>query len=76
MTATHENPAILTRRSTLGLMLAALAGNAAAPSLIRTVEKVAAPATPVKKTLGPPLLEWPSLTALGQAMVDKKLTPG
>ncbi|MCR6660816.1 MAG: beta-lactamase family protein [Asticcacaulis sp.] len=76
MTATHENPAILTRRSTLGLMLAALAGNAAAPSLIRTVEKAATPATPAKKTLGPPLLDWPSLTALGQAMVDKKLTPG
>lgn len=76
MTTTHENPAILTRRSTLGLMLAALAGNAAAPSLIRTVEKAATPATPAKKTLGPPLLEWPSLTALGQAMIDKKLTPG
>lgn len=76
MTATHENPAILTRRSTLGLMLAALAGNVTAPSLIRVVEKTAAPITPVKKKLAPPLLEWPTLTALGQAMVDKKLTPG
>ena len=76
MTATHENPAILTRRSTLGLMLAALAGNVAAPSLIRTVEKVATTTAPVKKTLAPPQFEWPTLTALGQAMVDKKLTPG
>jgi len=77
MTATHENPAILTRRSTLGLMLAALTGNAAAPTLIRTIEKkAAAPAAPVKKRPAPPLLEWPSLTALGQDMVDRKLTPG
>ena len=77
MTATHENPAILTRRSTLGLMLAALAGNVAGPSLIRTVEKVATPAaTAVKKTLAAPLFDWPTLTAIGQAMVDKKLTPG
>ena len=76
MTATHENPAILTRRSTLGLMLAALAGNAAAPSLIRTVEKAAPPAPAPKKTLGPPLFDWPTLTALGQSMVDRKLTPG
>ncbi len=57
-------------------MLAALAGNVAAPSLIRTVEKAATPTAPAKKKLGPPLLEWPTLTALGQAMVDKKLTPG
>ena len=77
MTATHENPAILTRRSTLGLMLAALAGNVAGPSLIRTVEKFATPAaTAVKKTLAAPLFDWPTLTAIGQAMVDKKLTPG
>ena len=77
MTATHENPAILTRRSTLGLMLAALAGNVAGPSLIRTVEQVATPAaTAVKKTLAAPLFDWPTLTAIGQAMVDKKLTPG
>jgi CubicO group peptidase (beta-lactamase class C family) len=77
MTATHENPAILTRRSTLGLMLAALTANATAPSLIRTVEKAAAPAAPTpKKKLAPPLLEWPTLTALGQDMVDRKLTPG
>ena len=77
MTATHENPAILTRRSTLGLMLAALAGNVAGPSLIRTVEQVATPAaTAVKKTLAAPLFDWPTLTAIGQTMVDKKLTPG
>ena len=57
-------------------MLAALAGNVAAPSLIRTVEKAATLTAPAKKKLGPPLLEWPTLTALGQAMVDKKLTPG
>ncbi|ESQ88784.1 serine hydrolase domain-containing protein [Asticcacaulis benevestitus] len=73
MTATHENPALLTRRSTLGLMLAALAGNAAGPSLIKTAETVAAIAP---RKLAPPLLQWPTLDTLAQTMVDKKLTPG
>jgi D-alanyl-D-alanine carboxypeptidase len=75
MTATHQNPAILTRRSTLGLLIAGLAGNAA-PALIRTLEKPAPVAALKKKLLAPPQFDWPSLTAVGQAMIDKKLTPG
>ncbi|MDV6332924.1 serine hydrolase domain-containing protein [Asticcacaulis sp. 201] len=76
MTASHANPALLTRRSTLGLLLAGLAGNAVAPQLVKTVEVAATAAAPAIKKLAAPTQSWPSLDALGQAMVDKKLTPG
>lgn len=76
MTETHQNPAILTRRSTLGLLLAGLAGNVAAPALVRTIEKPAVIPALQKKVLAPPQFDWPELSAIAQGMVDHQLTPG
>jgi CubicO group peptidase (beta-lactamase class C family) len=74
MTETADNSRILTRRAAFGLVLAGLAGSAVHSHLPHL--PAAAPAKPKPLALNTPKFEWPSLTALGQKMVNSKLTPG
>ena len=78
MTAYHRNPAILTRRSTLGLLLAGLTASSAEPVMRHMPAVIEAVKVESKKVarLAAPLFDWPSLTALAQKMVSSKLTPG
>lgn len=75
MTNTADTSRVLTRRAAFGLVLAGLAGSAALRTHVPHLT-AAAPEKPKPKPLNAPRFDWPSLTALGQKMIDDKLTPG
>ncbi|HVZ29728.1 MAG TPA: serine hydrolase domain-containing protein [Asticcacaulis sp.] len=75
MTETADKTRVMTRRAAFALVLTGLAGSAIHSRMpLLPAAKPAAKPKPV--ALNAPKFDWPSLTALGQTMVDRKLTPG
>ncbi len=77
MAEQHKNPAILTRRSTLGFLTAAAFATASTrpfvlPHLAGVPAEIKAKVAELKNLA----LDWPSLDKLAQGMVTRKQSPG